>query len=131
MHGLELTSVTLGSTFNGRTETYTATADPGASETTVTATLLDPDATMVIKLNGMEDDDGTVDLPVGDNTITVEVTAEDGTTMKTYTVTVARAVSSDASLSSLSLSGLTLSPSFSSTTTTYNSRAAIASRPLR
>ena len=42
----------------------------------------------MIKLNGTEDADGTVDLELGENTITVEVTAEDGMTMKTYTVTV-------------------------------------------
>ena len=42
----------------------------------------------MIKLNDVEDADGTVDLKLGENTITVEVTAEDGMTMKTYTVTV-------------------------------------------
>ena len=48
-------------------------------------------AAAVIKLNGVVDADGTVNLAVGDNTITVEVTAEDPATMRTYTVTVARA----------------------------------------
>ena len=48
---------------------------------------------------------GDVDLMVGDNTVEVMVTAEDGTTMMTYTVMVNRAASSDAYLSSLSLMG--------------------------
>ena len=42
----------------------------------------------VIKLDGVVDTDGTVGLRVGENTITVEVTAEDGTTIQTYTVTI-------------------------------------------
>ena len=60
------------------------------SSTTVTATPNHSGATVVIKLGGTEDDDRTVDLAVGDNVITVEVTAEDGSD-KTYTVTVTRA----------------------------------------
>ena len=36
----------------------------------------------------MEGADGTVDLELGENIITVEVTAEDGTTIQTYTVTI-------------------------------------------
>ena len=89
LRSLELSGAPLDETFDGRTDTYTATA--AASETTVTATPLDPDATTVIKLNGTVDSDGTVVLNVGsNNVITVEVTAEDGTTMQTYTVTVMR-----------------------------------------
>ena len=44
-------------------------------------------------------------LAVGSNVITVEVTAEDDTTTKTYTVTVTRAElrSTDATLSALTL----------------------------
>ena len=48
---------------------------------------------------------GDVSLDVGDNTVEVMVTAEDGTTMMTYTVMVNRPGSSDAYLSSLSLMG--------------------------
>ena len=86
------------------------------TSTTVTAQTTHPNATSVIKLNGAVDPDGTVDLAVGTNTITVEVTVEDGTTMRTYTVTVSRAptLSTDASLNSLNLSDVTLSPPFTS-----------------
>ena len=89
LRSLELSRVPLGETFDRANEMYMATT--AAGETTVTATPLDPDATTVIKLNGTVDADGTVDLELGsNNVITVEVTAEDGTTTKTYTVTVTR-----------------------------------------
>ena len=59
-------------------------------------------------------------LAVGSgNVIAVVVTAEDGETARSYTVTVTRAGSADASLSALSLSGVTLSPAFASGTTAY------------
>ena len=86
LRGLQLSGLTLSPTFESSEGTYTATA--GVPETTVTATPLDPEATTVIKLNGTADADGTVDLQLGENAITVEVIAEDGTTMQTYTVTV-------------------------------------------
>ncbi len=89
LRSLELSRVPLGETFDRANDMYMATT--AAGETTVTATPLDHDATTVIKLNGTVDADGTVDLELGsDNVITVEVTAEDGTTKKTYTVTVTR-----------------------------------------
>ena len=59
--------------------------------------------------------------------ITIEVTAEDGTTTNTYSVTIyreRRVVSSDADLSALSLSGVTLSPAFDSAKDEYIGSAA-------
>ena len=61
---------------------------------------------------------GDESLTVGENTVKVMVTAEDGTTMMTYTVTVT-VLSSDATLESLSLSGITLSPEFDPATMEY------------
>lgn len=49
-----------------------------------------------------------------DNLYTVTVTAEDGQTVKTYTIKVIRPKSSDASLKEVKLTGATLSPSFAS-----------------
>ena len=89
LHGLELSGVTLARTFDRDTQTYIATRASGVTETTVTATPLDSDATTVIKLNGTVDADGTMVWAAGTNVITVEVTAEDGTAKRTYTVTVA------------------------------------------
>ena len=66
------------------------------------------------------DADGSLGLAEGDNVITVEVTAEDGATTQTYTVTVTRqAPATDATLSALSLSGITLTPTFAAAATTY------------
>ena len=88
LSGLTLSGVTLTEDFDSRAYAYTADVAPTVTGTTVTATPLDPDATTVIKLNGVVDTDGTVDLQLGENAITVEVIAEDGSTMRTYTVTV-------------------------------------------
>ena len=73
---LALSGVTLAETFDKDNQSYTATAAAGITETTVTATPLNSDATTVIKLNGVEDADGTVGLELGENIITVEVTAD-------------------------------------------------------
>ncbi len=89
------TDATLSSlTLSGVTlEFDSATTEVGndVAETAVTATTNDDGATYMVKLDGVEDADGTVPLAVGENVITVEVTAEDGNTVKTYTVTVTRA----------------------------------------
>ena len=90
LSGLTLSGVDIG-TFASATTDYTASVGNDVTETTVTATANDGGATHVIKLDGAEDADGQVDLAVGDNAITIEVTAEDGQTTKTYTVTVTRA----------------------------------------
>ena len=65
-------------------------------------------ATYLVKLDGVADSGGTVSLAEGSNVIAIKVTAEDGETAKTYTVTVTRAeppLSKDATLSGLTLSG--------------------------
>ena len=118
---LSLSNVTLDEAFDSDTITYTASVANTVTSTTVTAETTDSNATTVIKLDGAEDTDGTVDLAVGDNIITVEVTAEDTTTTETYTVTVTRAasISTDATLMSLSLSEGALTPGFDSDTTIY------------
>src|SRR6202000_1247265 len=57
-------------------------------------------------------------LGVGNTIITTTVTAGDGTTNQSYTVTITRAASSVATLSNLSFSAGALSPPFASGTTT-------------
>ena len=107
LSGLTLSGVDLGA-FDAATTGYTAEVDNEVTETTVTATVNDDGASYLVKLDGAADADGIVGLAVGSNVITVEVTAEDGETTKTYTVTVTRAApppSNDATLSSLTLSG--------------------------
>ena len=72
---------------------YVGSAANDVTETTVTPTVNRSGASYSIKLNGVADDDGVIPLAVGSNTITVEVTAEDGNTSRTYTVIVTRAPS--------------------------------------
>ena len=120
LSALSLSGVTLMPAFASGTTAYTASVANSVTETTVTATLADTGAVYEVKLNGVVDQDGVVPLAVGDgNVIAVVVAAQDGETTTTYTVTVTRAESSDATLSALSLSGVTLTPAFASGTTVY------------
>ena len=81
--------------FSAEVTSYTASVASTVTSTTVTAETTNEDATAVIMINGVEDADGTVDLVAGYNVIAVVVTAEDGTTKRTYTVTVLRAQPDD------------------------------------
>ena len=113
--------------FDPAATAYTAEVANDVSETTVTATTNHDGASYAIKLDGVADADGTVGLAVGANTISIVVTAEDGETTRTYTVTVTRAappLSTDATLRSLTLSGVTLAPAFGADTTRYTAQVA-------
>ena len=91
LSNLTLSGIDFG-TFDPETTSYpTVTAPHSVIETTVTPTLNDADASYIITRNGVVDSDGTVSLAVGQNFITVRVTADDDNTMKNYTVTVVRA----------------------------------------
>ena len=124
LSALTMSSVDFG-TFVPGTASYTASVANSASQTTVTPTVNHPGASYVIKLGGVTDADGTVPLSVGSNVITVEVTAEDDGTTRTYTVTVTRAAppSTDATLRSLTLSGVDFG-TFDSTTVSYTATVA-------
>ena len=92
-------NLTLSPSFASGTETYTASAAYDIATVTVTATKNQADATIA----WLDASDATladadamaagrqVALAAGANTFKVKVTAEDGTTTKTYTVTVNRA----------------------------------------
>ena len=127
LSALTLSGIDFG-TFDSTTTSYTAQVANSVSQTTVTPTVNDSGASYVIKLGGVTDADGVVSLSVGSNVITVEVTAEDDNTTRTYTITVTRAepvdperLSSDAKLSALTLSGIDFG-TFDSTTTSYSAR---------
>ena len=94
LSGLTLSGVPF--TFASDTASYVVNVANDVDQTTVTATANDGGATYVVKLGGVTDADGVIPLAVGSNVITVEVTAEDGNTAKTYTVTVTRAAPSTA-----------------------------------
>ena len=118
LSSLTLSNIDIG-TFDPATTQYSAQAF-NLAETTVTVTMNHSGASYVVKIGGVTDDDGVIPLTVGNNVITVEVTAEDGTTTRTYTVTVTRVLSADATLSDLTLSGITLS--FHQATTQYTAQ---------
>ena len=124
LSALTLSGIDFG-TFDSTTTTYSAQVTNSVSQTTVTPTVNDSGASHVIKLGGVTDADGEISLAVGSNAITIEVTAEDDTTTKTYTVTVTRAEppSTDATLSALTLSGIDFG-TFASGTTSYSAQVA-------
>ena len=123
LRGLALSGVTLA--FDPATTSYAAEVGNDVAETTVSPTVNDDGAAYAVQLNGVADADGTVELAVGANPISVEVTAEDGQTTKTYTVTVTRAepLSTDATLSNLTLSDVNFG-AFDSATTGYTAEVA-------
>jgi hypothetical protein len=115
------TDVTLDPAFTADSDAnadgYTASVAKEVTSTTVTAKATHPYATVAITPGK------TVSLTADDdepNTITVKVTAEDGTSTETYTVKVTRAEKSEiSSLSGISLSGVTLIETFFPATLTY------------
>jgi C1A family cysteine protease len=127
--GLTISSGTLSPIFFSSTTIYTDSVANNVSNITVTPTTQDITAT--IKVNGIAVTSGQVSQPinlkVGTNTIKVIVTAQSGAT-KTYTFRVTRAAAStNDNLADLTISSGTLSPKFSSRTTTYSVTNSISS----
>ena len=124
--GLAISHGTLAPAFAAATINYTASVANSVTSVKVTPTTADAFAT--VKVNGTAVASGTssaaIPLNAGSNTISTIVTAEDGATTKTYTITVTRAPSSNARLSFLSLSQCVLSPAFVNSTTSYTSSVA-------
>jgi len=92
LSNLSASGVTLTPAFNSTTTSYTANVANSNSSTTTSAVSSDDFAT--ISINDVEGSTKLIALNVGSNVITVEVTAEDGVTTKTYTITINRAASS-------------------------------------
>ena len=107
-------------TFASGTTSYAASVDHSATHVRLTPTATDADATVKVgtgsSLTAVASGSASeaIGLSVGDNAIVAEVTAEDGTTTQTYTVTVTR---QEAQSTGAALSGLTVSNSTSATGT--------------
>ena len=118
---ITLSKGTLSPIFTSGTLAYTANVANSISTISVTPTVNDANAT--VKVNGTIvpalSASGQIPLNVGANTIYVIGTAQDGTTTQTYTLTVTRDQSSDATLSGLTSSDGTLIPSFDTNTFNY------------
>jgi gliding motility-associated-like protein len=88
-----ISSGTLNPTFAAGTITYTASVTNATTGVTVTPTVNQGSAT--VKVNGTAvtsgSASGNIGLSIGANTVTTIVTAQDGSTTKTYTTTVTRA----------------------------------------
>ena len=87
-----LTATGFDLTFAAGTTTYTAEVANSVESVTVTPTVKDAKATVTVNDKAATSGQAsTVNLIEGSNTITIKVTAEDGTTTKTYTITITRA----------------------------------------
>jgi hypothetical protein len=120
LSALTLSSGSLNPGFVSNTASYTASVANATTSITVRPTLTATAAT--VRVNGSlvtsGSDSQSIPLTVGNNTITVVATAQDGTTTSIYTVTVTR-ISNVSTLSSLSLSSGSLSSIFAPNTTSY------------
>ncbi|RRD21612.1 autotransporter domain-containing protein [Brucellaceae bacterium VT-16-1752] len=112
---------TLAPAFAPNTNAYTLNVANDVESISFTPSLADINATAVV--NGASTPNGTssasIPLVVGSNTVTTTVTAQDGTTTKSYTVNVIRAQSGNADLVGLVPSAGSLDPAFSQSATTY------------
>jgi len=90
LNDLTISKGTLTPVFASATLNYTDTVANDVTSVTVTPTV--SDTTAKVTVNGVAVTSGTasgaIPLAVGPNTITVVVTAQDGTTINTYTITV-------------------------------------------
>src|SRR6185312_6521959 len=112
-----LSSGTLSPVFSSATTSYTAIVPSAVSSINVTPATANVHAT--IKVNGTSISSGTatsIMLNVGINTITTVVTAQDGTTTQTYTITIGRGAS-NTNLSNLKINNgaIPLTPTFNYT----------------
>ena len=90
---------------------YTASVLNSVDSVTVTPAARENSATVTVNGSTVASgSDHRVSLVVGSNVITIEVTAQDGTTIRIYRVTVTRAADSNAGLSGLTISSGVSSP---------------------
>ncbi|MFY7964512.1 MAG: beta strand repeat-containing protein, partial [Chitinophagaceae bacterium] len=127
LNGLSMNPSSISPSFSSATTNYTANVNNTINNISITATKAHIGATIQVRANGGSFQtitsgigSGVINIVVGTNTIEVRVTAQDGTTIKTYTITVTRAPSSDANINSLTISSASLVPTFSGNTTNYS-----------
>jgi hypothetical protein len=125
LSALAVSTGTLSPTFAAATTAYTASVTNVTTSVTVTPTRAEANATIQVRVNGgayasvtSGSASSALSLNVGSNTIDVLVTAQDGTTTNSYSITVTR-ISNDATLSALTTTAGTLSPTFASGTISY------------
>jgi len=119
--GLGLSNGALSPVFSSGINTYLASVTNAVSNITITPSAANASAAITIGGTRVVSGSGlSIPLNLGDNLIGVTITAADGTTTKTYTITVNRAApSADATLAGLSTDAGTISPVFNTSTTSY------------
>lgn len=121
LYGLALSDGALSPAFASDITSY-STSVPNTTDSLV-VTPIAADGSATIMINGETvaagSPSGRISLAVGSNVITTVVTAQDGATARTYTITVTRLASTNANLAGLALDGGTLSPAFDSGITSY------------
>lgn len=118
---LGVSAGSLSPSFAASNTSYSIDVPFATTAINVTPTLADAKATMTV--NGAVLASGAtssnIPLVIGSNFITVQVTAQNGTTLKAYTLTVNRLLSSNTDLAGISLSSGVLSPAFSAAISSY------------
>ena len=120
---------TLSPSFGTGTLSYTASVNAGINSETITPMVSDATASVTVNGTAVTPSSPSVTLPlsVGSNIINTVVTAQDGVTKKTYTLTVTRATP-DLNLTYLTANGNDFEPTFDNSITSYTS--AITGYPL-
>jgi sugar lactone lactonase YvrE len=140
---LSLSHGVLSPAFAGDVTNYSTTLPNEVGTMTVTPTTVDSGLTVQVRVNAGEfapvlSGSPSMPLPliVGENTVDVLVSVQGGNTQMMYSIQMTRLPSSNADLSSLTLSSGTLSPAFASGTTAYtvsvaNTVTSITASPTR
>ena len=116
LSSVSISGAALDPVFSSSVTEYTTSVAPGMTSVDVNASTSDDNASVTIN-GGVPTN---VDLMVGENTIVILVTAEDGTTTRTYTVVITRPASSNANLSGLELTNIILAPPFDTNNFDYS-----------
>ncbi|MFY7886082.1 MAG: cadherin-like beta sandwich domain-containing protein, partial [Dolichospermum sp.] len=110
LSALTTTAGTIVPSFASSTTAYTASVSNATTSVTVTPTKAQTNATIEVRINNgsyatvaSASASSALSLNVGANPIDVRVTAQDGTTIKTYTITVTRACAPSASTTNVTI----------------------------
>ena len=118
LSSLSLSLGTLNPTFGPLITSYSVVVANSVSSVSLTPTVTESHATIMVNTTSVNSGavSQTLGLNVGANVVSVEVTAQDGTTTTTYVLTITRGdpAASDATLSSFILSPMTYTPLLSS-----------------
>jgi Cadherin-like beta sandwich domain/Putative Ig domain len=133
LSGLILSTGTLSPVFSSTTTTYSTSVSNESNSLEVSPIASSSSATVIVNgaavLSGAAS--ASIPLSVGDNTITIQVTAQNGITAQTYTVNVTRAAASVATLKGLSVKGVAINPKFKSAITAYTARVGKATALIK